>query len=344
MQILVSVLEESANIHLGKILKFDKNRELEIIGLFDERFGNPIVSSKKFNVMGIFSIFPKIKIAKDSIKKLVDSAKNIQKVLLIDSPAFNLPLAKALKEKYPNIKIYFYILPKIWAWNRNRIKIIEKYIDCQISIFPFEQEFYKNSIYFGNPSIEDIPETFKTLGDKIAFLPGSRENEIRHHMPIFRELAKTIDKNKIILIPKNLENKLEIYGNLSQFEIRFGSIFDILKESSFAFVCSGTATLETALSGVPFVLLYKMNPIEFWIAKKFVKLKNVGLANIIFENNSNKDLFHKEFLQKFEIEDLLKEMNLSKQNEFYLKSLELRKILKEDNPSYKIFELLKKQI
>ena len=144
-------------------------------------------------------------------------------------------------------------------------------------------------------------------------------------MPIFRELAKKIDKNKIILIPKNLENKLEIYGNLSQFDIRFGSIFDILKESSFAFICSGTATLETALSGVPFVLLYKMNPIEFWIAKKFVKLKNVGLANIIFEKNSNKDIFHKEFLQKFEIEDLLKEMNLSKQNEFYLKSLELRK-------------------
>ncbi len=338
-KILVSALEESANVHLEKILKYNKNHELEIIGLFDERLGNPLVSSKEFNVMGIFAIFPKIFIAKKTLNKLVELAKDVSKVLLIDSPAFNLPLAKALKIKYPSIKIYYYILPKVWAWKSSRIKFVDKYIDYQISIFPFEKQYFKNSIYFGNPSVEDIPVTFNQLGDEVAFLAGSRKSEIKFHMPIFRELAKFIPNKKLLLIPKNLINNLEIYGDISQFEIRTSGIIETMKESRFAFVCSGTATLETALTGVPFLLLYKTNKLEFLIAKKFVKIERVGLANIIFRKYGLNIDFHKEFLQEFKIEDLLNELESSSQEKFYQNSQLLRKILEDEQPSQRLFNV-----
>ena len=335
MKILVSALEPSANLHLKYILdelnKFQVSGSkfrVDIVGVFDKRFGRPIIDGNEFNVMGFLDVLPKIKLAKKTIEKLSEEAKNVDKVLLIDAPSFNLRLAKKIKEKYPDKEIIYYILPKVWAWKKGRIKEVNKYVDKKAYIFPFEREIWRDGIYVGNPLLDEIKKyRDDNVYNTVAFLPGSRKSEIKSLMPIFRILTKKIDKKAILAVPEIYKNKInKIYGNVSDFEIVF-DVKEALLMSDFAYICSGTATLEAAIIGTPFVLMYKARWIEYLIARSIVNLNYVGLANIIFEKEGLGE-FHKEYLQKFNINKLMSEMKNAKIQEFKLKSKKLREILK----------------
>ncbi len=297
LHLLISALEPSANLHLKPILH--ATQDTTISGIFDPKFGTPLYASSEFSVMGFLDVLPKIFKAKEAIREMVFLSKEADTVLLIDSPAFNLPLAKAIKEKYPDKKIVYYILPKVWAWNRKRVRKVEAYVDVQASIFPFEKQFYPNSTYVGNPLLDEIytlHDPDKTY-DQVTFLPGSRRGEIKKLMPVFREVAQEIDAKKVLVAPsffkgKNLE---EIYGDTEGFEISF-DMQKSVSESDFAFICSGTATLEAALIGTPFVLAYKAKALDYFIGSRVVQLKHVGLANIIMDFEGREPV-HKEYLQ-----------------------------------------------
>jgi lipid-A-disaccharide synthase len=335
MKLLISSLEPSANLHLEEILKREK---FEILGIFDEKFGDTLYSSKEFAVMGFLDVLPKIKKAKEAIKKMAEISKNCDKVLLIDAPSFNIPLAKEIKKVNPNIEIIYYILPKVWAWKKGRIKIINELIDKKAYIFPFEREYW-NKTYVGNPLLDEIT-TFRDnkIYNQVAFLAGSRKSEIKSLMPIFREIAKKIDVKKVLVVPKTYEDDLEIYGDISDFELSFDTHKTLLK-SDFAYICSGTATLESAIIGTPFVLMYKARQIEYLIAKMFVKLNYVGLANIIFEKEGLEQ-FHKEYLQKFDIDELISDYENSNLENWLEKSKKLKEILKFGS-SENVIKLLK---
>jgi lipid-A-disaccharide synthase len=324
-KILVSAIEPSANLHLKEVLK---RLDVEVRGVFDKSLGEPLIDSNEFNVMGFFDVLPKIKLAKETIEKLSDLAGEADKVLLIDAPSFNLRLAKRIKEKHPNKEIIYYILPKVWAWKKGRIKEVNRYIDKKAYIFPFEREIWKDGIYVGNPLLDEI-KTFRDDKEKgnVAFLPGSRKSEIKSLMPVFKELAKKIDKKPLLAIPPIYKDKIdEIYGDVSEFEVLFDAK-EALLNSDFAYICSGTATLEAAIIGTPFVLMYKARWIEYLIAKSLVRLNYVGLANIIFEREGLGE-FHKEYLQKFDISELLRDYKEANLKEFREKAKKLRSILK----------------
>lgn len=297
MHLLISALEPSANLHLEPIL-----REIPgatISGIFDPRFGNPLYASSEFSVMGFLDVLPKIFKAKEAIREMVFLARDVDTVLLIDSPAFNLPLAKAIKEKYPDKKIVYYILPKVWAWNRKRVKKVEAYVDVQASIFPFEKQFYPHATYVGNPLLDEIKtehDMTKTY-NRTAFLPGSRKGEIRKLMPVFREIAKDIAGEKVLVVPSFLKEKdpETIYGDLSDFTLSY-DMQQSVAQSDFAFICSGTATLEAALIGTPFLLAYKAKALDWFIGSRVVQLKHIGLANIIMDFEGRESV-HTEFLQ-----------------------------------------------
>ncbi len=329
MNLLVSALEPSANLHLEVLLK--ELKEYEIKGIYDEKFGEGLYKSSDFSVMGFLDVIPKIFKAKEAIAEMVFLSRDVDSVLLIDSPAFNLPLAKAIKEKYPQKKIIYYILPKVWAWKKNRVAKMEKYCDHLASIFPFEDQFYNKSIYVGNPLLDEISilKDPHTEYNQVAFLPGSRKSEIKYLMPIFREVAKSINKHKVVVIPKFFEGKdLElIYGDLSDFEISYQTQTS-LALSDFAFICSGTATLEAAIIGTPFLLAYKTRAIDFHIAKFFVKLPYVGLANLIM-HFENRQKIHQEFLQNdVSVENLLNSYSSFDKQKFEEGAKELKLILK----------------
>ncbi|HIO90963.1 MAG TPA: lipid-A-disaccharide synthase [Campylobacterales bacterium] len=329
MRILVSALEPSANLHLEPILQ--ELGDVEISGIFDERFAKPLYSSKEFSVMGILDILPKIFKAREAVKELTFLAKEVDVVLLIDAPAFNIPLAKSIRNSYPDKKIIYYILPKVWAWKRKRAKVVREYCDELCSIFPFEDRFFKDVRYVGNPLLDEIT-VFNDgeIKNQISFLPGSRKSEIKSLMPIFREVAKKIDSKKILVVPSFFEeDDIErLYGDVGDFEISF-DMQKSISQSDFAFICSGTATLESTIIGTPFVLAYKAKKIDYFLARIFVKLPYVGLANIIMDF-FGKEKIHKEYLQQeVSVVNLLDSYKSMNREKFMKKSIELKEILKD---------------
>ncbi|WP_172201727.1 lipid-A-disaccharide synthase [Campylobacter sp. RM16188] len=295
MKLLVSCLEASANLHLAEVLEYLHNYELK--GIFDEKFGKPFMRSSEFSAMGFVEVLPLYFKARRAIKEMVNLACECDHVLLIDSPAFNLPLAKAIKEAGIKTPITYYILPQVWAWKAGRVAKVQKYCDNLASILPFDKMFYSRATYVGHPLMDELRVRKNTLinSGKIAFLPGSRKSEITRLMPVFKEVAKQIEGEKLLCVPEFLMKELEIYGDISEFTL-VNNAPRALLQSEFAFICSGTATLQSALIATPFVLAYKAKAIDMFIARRLVKVKFAGLANIIFDF-LGKEPLHTELLQ-----------------------------------------------
>lgn len=302
MKVLVSALEHSANMHL-KSLKKELSDSTEFIGIFDRELGEPIVDLRSLAIMGFVDAIKKLRFFFKLADDMTELAEKADKVLLIDSSGFNLPLAKKIKKKYPNKEIIYYILPQAWAWKKKRIPVLEKTIDKLASILPFEKDYYSSNApitYVGHPLLDIIKDAKKDINEDvktITFMPGSRKGEIKKLMPVFKELHKKLNIYSNIVIPKHFsqDDIDEVYGDISSFNI-VHEPHKTLLESDFAFICSGTATLEASLIGIPFVLTYIAKPLDYFIASRLVKLNHLGLANIMFTQFNN-DKLHPEFIQ-----------------------------------------------
>jgi len=333
MKILVSALEHSANIHL-KSLKKELSEETEFVGIFDSDLGESIVDLRSLAIMGFVDAIKKLKYFFKLNSQMANLAKDVDKVLLIDSSGFNLPLAKKIKKKYPDKEIIYYILPQAWAWKKKRIPVLEKTIDHLASILPFEKDYYSKNApitYVGHPLLDIIKEFKQELKSEvksIAFMPGSRKGEIRKLMPIFEEVRAKLGVEATIIIPKHFtkEDIKELYGNLSGFKTAHDA-HKTLYKSDFAFICSGTATLEAALIGTPFVLSYIAKPLDYFIASRLVKLSHIGLSNIMFTQFNDRDL-HPELIQEDVTPDnLIKAFNEFDRSAFLDDSKHLRAYL-----------------
>lgn len=333
MKLLVSALEHSANVHLGSLTKEFKG-DVELIGIFDKNLGEPIVDLQSLAIMGIVDVLKKLRYFFKLADEMLELAQDADKVLLIDSSGFNLPLAKKIKKKYPDKEIIYYILPQAWAWKKKRIPVLARTIDKLASILPFEPSYYPKDApieYVGHPLLDQITE-FKTSLNKevtkIAFMPGSRKSEIKKLMPVFREVMQELDVENTLIIPKHFskEEIKELYGDLKNINISHEA-HQTLLNSDFAFICSGTATLEAAIIGVPFVLNYIAKPIDFFIGAKIFKIRDVGLGNIMFKKFKKRAL-HPEFLQKdVTKENLIAAFNKYCREEFFSDSQKLREYL-----------------
>ena len=379
MKYLISCLEPSANLHFKEVLAHLKRLDpaYEICGIFDEKLGSPIYKSSEFSAMGFIEILPLILKAKRAIAQMTRLAAECDRVLLIDSPAFNLPLASAIKESGARAEISYYILPQVWAWKPHRAEKLKAFCDNLLSIWPFEAKFFgadceedKDAVpqeakskdaalqetkdkdaapkedvahpseqsakttkysFVGHPLLDEIKfqKTSYEKQGKIAFMPGSRRAEISRLMPIFRALAPKFENSERVLIipPHLMDQRDEIYGPLDDFSIA-NDTPATLKDCDFAFICSGTATLEAALIGTPFVLCYKAKAFDVWLARKLVKLKHVGLANIIFDFLGEEPL-HEELLQgEVSAQNLLSAYERCDAAKFKLASKKLRDYLK----------------
>ncbi|MFA6196501.1 MAG: lipid-A-disaccharide synthase [Sulfurimonas sp.] len=333
MKILVSALEHSANIHL-KSLKKEFSGHVEFVGIFDSELGNPIVDLRSLAIMGFVDALKKLRYFFKLNAQMVELAEGVDKVLLIDSSGFNLPLAKKIKKKYPEKEIIYYILPQAWAWKKKRIPVLEKTCDHLASILPFEKEYYSKDApitYVGHPLLDQISEFKENLNDEvknIVFMPGSRKGEIKKLMPIFKEVREKLGIEGTLIIPKHFskEDIKEVYGTLSGFKIAHEA-HKALYEADFAFICSGTATLEAALIGTPFVLSYIAKPLDYFLASRLVKLSHIGLGNIMFSKFMGRDL-HPEFIQSdVTVDNLLKAYKAFDRSTFLEDSKALRTYL-----------------
>lgn len=296
---MVSALEPSSNLHLKEVLKHTQN--IELLGIFDKSLGNPLYDISEMAIMGVVDAIKKLRWFFKVADEMVELAKDADKILLMDASGFNLPLAKKLKTAYPNKEIIYYILPQIWASRPKRAVKLEKYCDKLLGILPFEVDYYQSKAqYIGHPLLDEINlEKNSKEKDYIAFMPGSRKSEILKLLPIFKKVRQELNNKKaVLIIPKSFSNeKIEtLYGDISEFEIS-RETYSALIKSEFAFICSGTATLEAALIGTPFTLSYIAKKIDFFIGTKILGITQVGLANIIL-TNYNQTTLHKELLQE----------------------------------------------
>lgn len=214
-------------------------------------------------------------------------------LVLIDYPGFNMRIAEWAKQQ--GIKVVYYISPQVWAWKESRTKKLKRDVDKMLVILPFEVDFYKKwnyeVSYVGHPLIQVVEQEMQTpatnLADKpiIALLPGSRAQEIKVKLPIMLQAVKHYPNYQFIVAqapsqPDELYTS--IIGN-RQVQLAKGQTYNLLKQATAALVTSGTATLETALFGVPQVVCYKGNPISYWLAKKLIKVKYISLVNLIMD-------------------------------------------------------------
>ncbi len=233
-------------------------------------------------------------------------------VVLIDYPGFNLRLAHALHAKFPELTIIYYISPQVWAWNRRRVSQMARSIDLMLCIFPFEPELYKASglraIFVGHPMTSVIPsevegsrgETSKSTStavspprdDKLVGLfPGSREREVKKIFPIMRQAALELsqqDHDLRFVVSAASEPLAELiradpYGKhaTGKFSIVTGDARSVMARVNVGMVASGTATLEAALSELPFVLIYRVAWLTYLAARLVVKVKYLGMPNVL---------------------------------------------------------------
>ncbi len=204
--------------------------------------------------------------------------------------------------KSHHYKTVFYISPQVWAWKESRVKTIKKYVDKMIVILPFEKDFYKKwnyeVDYVGHPLVEVIENikrkyfNTKASANTIALLPGSRKQEIEKKLPVMLEASKNFpDYNFVIAKAPSLDADFykTFLNKYSNVDITDNTYFLLMKATA-ALVTSGTATLETALFGVPEIVCYKAGKISYQIAKRLIKLKYISLVNLIMNKEVVKEL------------------------------------------------------
>lgn len=288
-------------------------------------------------IKNIDKIFSNISFCKKDIL-----AFNPDKIIYIDYPGFNLRICDWAKKK--GFSNYYYISPQIWAWKEGRIKKIKRNVDKLYVIFPFEKKYYNekhniDTFYFGHPLIEaissyNINKNFFSENNIpynkpiIAFLPGSRIQEIKTMLPIFLSIISNYPNyNFIIAGVNNVDPNIYNLGSYSNLFIVYNKTYDLLTNSFAAIVTSGTASLECSLFKIPQLVCYKTSHLSYFIGKLFVKLKYISLVNIILEKGIVKEL----------IQDNLNKKSLAYEFNKLCEQETRSKIIKEYS---KIFDLL----
>jgi lipid-A-disaccharide synthase len=254
-------------------------------------------------VANLSTILKNLKFCKEDIEHFKPDA-----LVLIDYPGFNLRIAEWGKQQ--GYKIVFYISPQVWAWKENRVKKMKQYIDKMLVILPFEKDYYKDRWqwdveYVGHPLVQVIEHAQEDLKNEaplankkiIALLPGSRKQEVAKKLPVMLDVSKDFpDYQFIIAKAPSLTDDffaqfIDQYPNVSTVS---NQTYKLLLQSSAALVTSGTATLETALFGVPEVICYKGSPISYLIARQLIKVKYICLVNLIMDKEVVKELIQDE--------------------------------------------------
>lgn len=312
--------EVSGDLHasflMQEIKRDDPGAEFRFWGgdLMKKQGGEIVKHIKDLAFMGFVEVLFNLKTIINNLKlcKKDIIEYNPDAVVLVDYPGFNLRIAKFSKRK--GFPTFYYISPKVWAWKKGRIKTMRRVLTKLFVIFPFEEEFFqRNNLkadYVGNPLLDEIYQYRKendkeeflrvnNLGGKpiIALLPGSREQEIKSLLPLQTSLVDKFPEFDFVVAGVSSHSKDFYYKYIlsNKAKLIFDKTYSILNVSHAAVVCSGTATLETALFNIPEVVCYKANPISFAIGKLLVNLDYISLVNIILNKMAVVELLQKDW-------------------------------------------------
>jgi lipid-A-disaccharide synthase len=253
-------------------------------------------------IMNLRTILRNIEICKRDIASFKPDA-----LVLIDYPGFNLRIAEWAHAK--GIPVHYYIGPQVWAWKKGRVKTIKRVVDRMYVILPFEKAWYTDHgmdvEFVGHPLLDAIEQEGKSPlgplpGDDgrpvVALLPGSRQQEISRMLPLMAEVARRFPGHRFVMAAAPslpVEVYKQMLGN-APVTIVEGRTYDLLRQARAALVTSGTATLETALFGVPEAVCYKGSAVNVWIARRLVDIRFISLVNLIMDREVVKELIQDE--------------------------------------------------
>ncbi len=310
MKIMLSAGEASGDLHGANLAEALKavDPQVELIGMGGEQMRKAgvriVYDIKNLGVIGIGEIIKKIPFFYKLRTFLVNTMKEEKPdaLVCIDYPGFNMKLIEKAKEA--EIPVIYYILPTIWAWHKSRGNVIAEYTDLAVSLFPFEAEMYKkmgtNVVYGGHPLLDTVKpsmskdEAYSFFGlqqgkKTVLFMPGSRVQEVQSLYGKMLAAGKLL-QDKVeglqFMVPKAStidRHMLEEAAREANLEVHIGEerVYDMMNIADAAICASGTATLETALMGVPTLLVYRVNALTYWLSKILVHLDSIGLPNII---------------------------------------------------------------
>jgi lipid-A-disaccharide synthase len=255
--------------------------------------------SEDISVVGLFEVIRHLGVIRRALKSVTESIRTERPdlVVLIDFPDFNFRVARAARAS--GVPVLYYISPQVWAWRRGRVKTLAGLVDKMIVIFPFEVDIYRKAgvdvEFLGHPLVDEVSLQVRGLTaargrhPSVALLPGSRRSEIERHMPVMREAARIIAERlpdasfTIPLAPTLVREDIERYLADSAVPIRVveGALHRVVKGADVAVVSSGTATVETALLGTPMVVIYRLNPLTFFLARRLIRVPYIAMVNLI---------------------------------------------------------------
>ncbi len=323
-RILISAGEASGDIHAAAVTAAIKkiDSSAEVFGMGGDALrnagGEVLFDIKDHGVMGFVEVLKKLPDLfklRDDFEKVMDERKP-DCLITVDYPGFNMKLAKLAHDK--GIPVVSYIAPSAWAWHKSRAKKVAKIVDKVACIFPFEYDVYKEAgayvEFVGHPLV-DIVKPSMTKEEAMAFagkeegkklillMPGSRLMEIEKMLPTLLEAAKIIKQQLTevsFVMPRAgtipislLEEKIQVSG--LDVKITEGNNYDLFSVADLALATSGTVTLEAALCGLGSVIVYKTNPVTYFIAKLLVNIPHIGLPNIVAAKSVVPELIQNDF-------------------------------------------------
>lgn len=344
MKIMFSAGEASGDMHGANLAKAMRkiDSEVELIGMGGSQMAAAgvriLYDIKNLGFIGVGEILKKIpfffRLRDFLFQKMLEEKPDL--LVCIDYPGFNMRLIK--KAKAAGIPVVYYILPTIWAWHKSRGKVIAQYADLAVSMFPFEETLYRqigtNVIYAGHPLMDVVhadmtkEEAYRYFDldpqkRTILFMPGSRLQEVNGLLPDMLSAAKIIKQyaaNVQFIIPRAstidrslLEHAVQSAGISAV--IADDHIYDMMNISTVAVAASGTATLETALMGLPTILIYRVSSLTYTLSKFLVHIKHIGLPNIISGKEIMPELWQDEVTPLHIAEQLLKVLQDKKQEQ-----------------------------
>ncbi len=308
--VLIVAGEASADLHGSNLVREMKRLDPRLTfkgvgGQNMEREGVRIlVPSSAMAVVGLTEVLPRLRLITRTyfgLKRVLEE-QHPDLLILMDYPDFNIRLARVANGA--GVPVLYYISPQVWAWRHRRVRKISQRVDRLAVILPFEENLYRQRglevEYVGHPLVDAIPprlerrEALRRLEAEdsyptIGLLPGSRKEEVRNLLPPMVEAVTRLRANFPNLqcfVPRAStisEDLIQAVLGKPPVEVRVlpGEIYRILSACDFAFVTSGTATLETAIMQVPMVILYKVSPLSYWIGRRVIKVPYIGLPNLV---------------------------------------------------------------
>lgn len=308
--LLVIAGEDSGDLHGAELLRELKARrpDVRVVGVGGPRMtpflDRKLADVKDLAVVGFFEVIKHLPRLNRLFKEILVAAREegISGALLIDYPGFNLRLAKALRQQLPAVKLHQYVCPQVWAWKKGRIPDLGRTLDTLYCLFDFEPELFRgypvDARFVGHPLVEVVkPECdratfFLDTGldparPLVALLPGSRKGEIQRLLPPMAELAARWRRERpevqwVLPVAPTLEPAF-VRSHLGEAPVTLvqDRTYAARAHADAALVASGTATLETALLGTPFAIVYKLNALTYQVARHIVKVPYFGLANVV---------------------------------------------------------------